>query len=103
MSGPEVFKYALPKVHSMIQRILKRNNFSQSDIDLLIPHQASGRGVKASSRFGGFSKDKVMDIVGTTGNCVAASLPLALSMAYEQGLIKNDSLIFICQGNPYLQ
>ena len=95
MSGPEVFKYALPKVHSMIQRILKRNNFSQSDIDLLIPHQASGRGVKAYSRFGGFSQDKVMDIVGTTGNCVAASLPLALSMAYEQGLIKNDSLIFL--------
>ena len=95
MSGPEVFKYALPKVHSMIKRILKNNNISQSDIDLLIPHQASGRGVKAYSRFGGFNQDKVMNIVEKTGNCVAASLPLALSIAYERDIIKKDSLIFL--------
>ena len=95
MSGPEVFRYALPKVHSMIQRILKNNNISQSDIDLLIPHQASGRGVKAYSRFGGFNQDRVMNIVEKTGNCVAASLPLALSIAYEEGLVKKDSLIFL--------
>ena len=95
MSGPEVFRYALPKVHSMIQRILKNNNISQSDIDLLIPHQASGRGVKAYSRFGGFNQDRVMNIVEKTGNCVAASLPLALSIAYERDLVKRDSLIFL--------
>ncbi len=95
MSGPEVFKYALPKVHSMIKRILKNNNISQSDIDLLIPHQASGRGVKAYSRFGGFNPDRVMDIVEKTGNCVAASLPLALSIAYERDLVKKDSLILL--------
>jgi len=95
MSGPEVFRYALPKVHSMIQRILKNNNISQSDIDLLIPHQASGRGVKAYSRFGGFNQDRVMNIVEKTGNCVAASLPLALSIAYERDLVKKDSLIFL--------
>ena len=63
-------------------------SLSQSDIDFLIPHQASGKGVKAYWKFGGFDKDKVMDIVSETGNCVAASLPLALVMAYEKKLIK---------------
>ena len=95
MDGPEVFKYSLPKVYEMILNVLKRNNLSQSDIDFLIPHQASGKGVKAYWKFGGFDKDKVMDIVSETGNCVAASLPLALVMAYEKKLIKENNLIFL--------
>ena len=95
MKGPEVFKLSLPKVYDMILNILKRNDISQSDIDLLIPHQASGKGVRAYSRFGGFDKNKVMDIVSQTGNCVAASLPLALVMAYKKDLINKGDLIFL--------
>jgi len=95
MDGPEVFKYSLPKVYEMILSVLKRNNLSQSDIDFLIPHQASGKGVKAYWKFGGFDKSKVMDIVNKTGNCVAASLPLALVMAYEEKRIKEGDRIFL--------
>lgn len=95
MDGPEVFKYTLPKVYEMILRMLKKNNLSQPDIDLLIPHQASGKGVRAYSKFGGFNKNKVMDIVDKTGNCVAASLPLALAMALEKNMINKDSTILL--------
>ena len=95
MDGPEVFKYTLPKVYEMILRMLKKNNLSQPDIDLLIPHQASGKGVRAYSKFGGFNKNKVMDIVNETGNCVAASLPLALVMAFEQKKINNDDTVLL--------
>jgi len=95
MNGPEVFKYSLPKVYEMILNILKRNQLSQPDIDLLIPHQASGKGVKAYWKFGGFDKGKVMDIINETGNCVAASLPLALVMAYEQKRINEGDKIFL--------
>ena len=95
MDGPEVFKYTLPKVYEMILKILKRNNLSQPDIDLLIPHQASGKGVRAYSKFGGFNKNKVMDIVDKTGNCVAASLPLALAMALEKNMINKNSTILL--------
>ena len=95
MNGPEVFKYSLPKVYEMILTILNRNQISQSDIDFLIPHQASGKGVKAYWKFGGFEKSKVMDIVNETGNCVAASLPLALVMAYEKKNIKKDDVILL--------
>ena len=95
MNGPEIFKFTLPKVHKMILKLLKRNNISQSDIDLLIPHQASGKGVEAYSKFGGFNENKVMNIVNETGNCVAASIPLSLSMAYERNLIDENNIIFL--------
>ena len=71
------------------------NNISKGDIKLLISHQASGKGVKAYSKFGGFQKEQVMDIVETTGNCVAASLPLALVMAKDQNLFNEGDLIYL--------
>ena len=95
MKGPEVFKLSLPKVHSMILNILNRNNINKSDIDFIIPHQASGRGVDAYSRYGGFEAEKIMNIVGDTGNCVSASLPLALSLAYESKFIHKDSIVLL--------
>ena len=94
MNGPEVFKYSLRKVYNMISEILDRNNISKTDIDLLIPHQASGRGVDAYSKYGGFEKGQVMNIISNTGNCVAASIPLALAMALENKKIIKDDLIF---------
>ena len=93
MKGSEVFKFSLPKTYEIILKILKRNNLSQDDIDLLIPHQASGKGVKAYSKYGGYDSNKIMDIVNITGNCVAASLPLALTMALENNLIKKNNII----------
>ena len=99
MSGPSVFRFALPKVHTMITDILNRNKMDQNDIDLLIPHQASSRGVKAYSKFGGFEKNKVMDIVEKTGNCVAASTPLALCLAHEKNLItEGHKIMFVGTG-----
>tara|TARA_B100002052_G_scaffold100072_1_gene92443 strand:+ start:1971 stop:2939 length:969 start_codon:yes stop_codon:yes gene_type:complete len=94
MNGPEVFKYSLRKVYNMISEILDRNNISKTDIDLLIPHQASGRGVDAYSKYGGFEKGQVMNIISKTGNCVAASIPLALALALENKKIIKDDLIF---------
>ena len=73
-----------------INNDFEANNISKGDIKLLIPHQASGKGVKAYSKFGGFQKEQVMDIVETTGNCVAASLPLA----QKQNLFNESDLIY---------
>jgi len=78
-----------------INKDLEANNISKEDIKLLIPHQASGKGVKAYSKFGGFQKEQVMDIVETTGNCVAASLSLALVMAQKQRLFNEGDLIYL--------
>ena len=95
MNGSKVYKFSLPKVHKMILDILDRNNLTQNDINLLIPHQASGRGVTAYSKYGGFEEKKVINIIDKTGNCVSASMPLALVMAYEKKLINRNDLILI--------
>ena len=78
MSGPQVYKMARKKVYSMISKILSKNNLSIQDINLVIPHQASGTAIKAYSKFGGFNAEKVMNIISKYGNCVSASIPLAL-------------------------
>ena len=94
MDGKEVFKHAVNRFPEVIIEGLKHNNLSSDDIDLLIPHQASGLAVKAYSKFGGFDESKVVNIINTTGNCVAASIPLALALAYEQKLFNRGDLLY---------
>jgi len=86
---------ALDKVYVRINKDIDQNKISKSDIKLLIPHQASGKGVRAYSKFGGFQKEQVMDIVESTGNCVAASLPLAMVMAQKKALFSEGDLIYL--------
>ena len=94
MNGPMIYKMARKTVYNQIQLDLKNNNLKADDIDLVIPHQASGLAIKAYSKYGGFSNDKVVNILDKTGNCVAASLPLALAIAYKDKRIKRGDLIY---------
>ena len=99
MDGPRIFKMALEKVYFKINQDLKQNNIAKKDLKLLIPHQASAKGVRAYSKIGGFKENQVMNIVSSTGNCVSASIPLALVMAYNNKIIsKNDLIYFIGTG-----
>ena len=77
------------------KQVRRANQLTQKDINLVVPHQASGMAVKAYSKFGGFEEHKVVDIISTTGNCVAASLPLALCTAYYDNRIKDNDLIYL--------
>ena len=95
MSGPQVYKMARKKVYHMIQEILKENNLTPNDIDFVIPHQASETAIKAYSKFGGFPNNKVMNIIGKYGNCVSASIPLALSIAIQDKKINRGDLIMM--------
>ena len=94
MDGPKIYKMAFQKVYKKIKYDLKETKLSQNDIDLLIPHQASIKAIKAYSKFGGFKEDRVMNILPETGNCVSASLPLAFVMAYKNQKIDEGSLIY---------
>ena len=99
MNGPMIYKMARKSVYEQIQKDLNKHKLSIDDIDLLIPHQASGFAVKAYSKYGGFSEDKIADIISYTGNCVAASIPLAFALSVEQKKIKrNDLLYFVGTG-----
>ena len=95
MNGPMIYKMARKKVYKMIQKDFKKNNLTINDINLVIPHQASNLAIKAYSKFGGFQKDKVVNIIDKTGNCVASSLPLALAISIDKGKIKRGDLLYL--------
>ena len=94
MNGPMIYKMARKTVYDRIQKDLRKHKLTTNDIDILIPHQASGLAVKAYSKYGGFKEDKVMNIIEKTGNCVAASIPLALALAKKKNKIKRGNTIY---------
>ena len=95
MNGLQVYRMARKKVYGLIKQDLKNNSLSIDDINLVVPHQASGMAIKAYSKYGGFKENKVVDIIDKTGNCVAASIPLALVLAYKENRIKTDDIIYL--------
>ena len=95
MSGPKVYRMARKKVYSMIQDILTRNDVSLDQIDMVVPHQASYFAVQAYASYGGFETSKVVNVIGEMGNCVAASLPLALAVSVDREKIKRGMKVLL--------
>jgi 3-oxoacyl-[acyl-carrier-protein] synthase-3 len=93
MDGPFVFKNAVVRFPEVINEALTHNNLTKEDIDLLIPHQANLRISQAVQEKFGLSDDKVFNNIQKYGNTTAASIPLALSEAWEEGRVKPGSLI----------
>ena len=93
MNGQLVFKTAITKFPEVIQEALQKSNYSVSDIDLLIPHQANLRISQFIQKKLGLSDDKVFNNIQKYGNTTAASIPIALSEAWEQGKIKDGDLV----------
>jgi len=95
MDGPGIYKIARKQVYRMMLKTLKSTGLSQKDIDWVVPHQASGKAVDAYVNSGKFAKEKVVNIVGKYGNCVAASLPMALTIAVQEKRIKRGDIVLL--------
>jgi 3-oxoacyl-[acyl-carrier-protein] synthase III len=95
MNGPMIYKMARKHVYTMLNDDLMTMGINREDIALLVPHQASGLAVKAYVKYGKFNKEQVMDIISYTGNCVAASLPLALAIGFEENRFKRGDLVYL--------
>ena len=93
MNGNFVFKHAVVRFPEVINEALEANNYSKDDIDLLIPHQANLRITQFVQRKMELPDDKVFNNIMTKGNTTAASIPIAMSEAWEQGKIKDGDLI----------
>jgi 3-oxoacyl-[acyl-carrier-protein] synthase-3 len=93
MDGPAVFKKAVEKFPEVIMEALKTNNFQTSDIRLLIPHQANLRISQFVQRKLSLSDDQVYNNIQKYGNTTAASIPIALCEAWQEGKIKEGDLI----------
>ena len=93
MNGNAVFKHAVIRFMEVIQEALDANQLSQNDIDLLVPHQANLRISQYIQKKLNLPEDKIFNNIMHLGNTTAATIPIALSEAWEQGRIKEGDLI----------
>ncbi len=99
MNGKEVFKFATRILPQSTQTVLARANMSLDELDLLIPHQANARIIEAAVRHLEIDPQKVFVNVQKYGNTSAASIPIALVEALEEGRIKpGDRLALVSFG-----
>ena len=99
MDGPDIFKFAVGAVKESIRRILDLAQISREDLDYLIIHQANWRILDAGARFAKVPMEKVFVNVDRYGNTSAASVPLALHEALQEGRIKQgDKVLLISFG-----
>ncbi|HEV8283503.1 MAG TPA: beta-ketoacyl-ACP synthase III [Chitinophagaceae bacterium] len=93
MDGPAVFKKAVVKFPEVILEALQTNNFSASDLKILIPHQANLRISQMIQQKLKLRDDQVYNNIQKYGNTTAASIPIALCEVWEKGMLKDKDLI----------
>ncbi|MDN2564945.1 ketoacyl-ACP synthase III [Aquibium sp. A9E412] len=95
MEGREVFKHAVAMIADVVEAALGEAGVTADEIDWFVPHQANKRIIDASARKLGIAEDKVVTTVHLHGNTSAASVPLALSVAVDRGMIKRGDLVLV--------
>jgi 3-oxoacyl-[acyl-carrier-protein] synthase III len=93
MDGPAVFKKAVVKFPEVIMEALAANNLTPAHINMLIPHQANLRIAQFVQQKLGLSDSQVYNNIQQYGNTTAASVPIALCEAWEQGKIKDGDVV----------
>lgn len=93
MNGNTVFKHAVVRFSEVINEALEQNGYTKEDIDLLIPHQANLRISNFVQKQFKLPDEKVFNNIMHYGNTTAASIPIAMSEAWEKGKIKEGDLI----------
>lgn len=93
MNGNAVFKHAVVRFSEVINEALKHNGLAKEDIDLLVPHQANLRISNFVQKQMSLPDEKVFNNIMYYGNTTAASIPIALSEAWEKGKINEGDLV----------
>lgn len=95
MSGNEVFKNAVRRMHEAALSVLKKAGATNKDVELLIPHQANIRIIDAVTKRLKLSKEQVFINIEKYGNTSAATIPIALCEAVEEGRVSKGGLLVI--------
>lgn len=93
MNGNFVFKHAVTRFMEVIGEALMTNKYKPEEIDLLVPHQANLRISQFVQKKMGLSDDQVYNNIMRYGNTTAASIPIAMSEAWQEGKIKEGDLV----------
>jgi 3-oxoacyl-[acyl-carrier-protein] synthase III len=95
MEGREVFKYAVAMVTDVIVDAFAATGYTADDVNWFVPHQANRRIIEGSAQKLGIAPEKIVLTVDRHGNTSAASIPLALSVAVNDGRIKRGDLVLL--------
>jgi 3-oxoacyl-[acyl-carrier-protein] synthase-3 len=95
MEGKEVFRFAVGQVTDVVKDAFAATGLTADDLNWFVPHQANQRIIDMSAHKLGIAPEKVIATVHLHGNTSAASVPLALSVARQDGRIKNGDLVML--------
>jgi 3-oxoacyl-[acyl-carrier-protein] synthase-3 len=95
MMGKEVFRHAVTNISAAVEASVHAAGLSIADIDWFVPHQANQRILDGTARKLGIKPERVVSTVADHGNTSAASVPLALVTAVEDGRIKVGDLVLM--------
>ena len=94
MNGPGIYKAARKRVAIVIAKVLQKAGIEKADLALVAPHQPSGPAVSALAHYG-IPADRTVNIIAEYGNCIAASIPMALAVANAEGRIKRGDYVML--------
>ena len=95
MEGREVFRHAVAMISDVVIDTLRETGYTTEDIDWFVPHQANQRIIDGSAQKLGIDPKKIVSTVDRHGNTSAASIPLALEVAREDGRIQPGDLVLL--------
>lgn len=95
MEGPAVFRQASMLGESLIERFITALGWQRSCFDALVPHQASRHAIELFTRRLGFTREQMVVNLPQRGNCVSASIPLALAEAVHSGRIRRGNRVLL--------
>jgi len=102
MNGQFVFKNAVQRFAEVVNEGLEKNGLTAKDIDMLIPHQANLRISQFVQKHFKLSDDQIYNNIQRYGNTTAASIPIALTEAWEKGKIKEgDNVVLAAFGSGF--
>jgi 3-oxoacyl-[acyl-carrier-protein] synthase-3 len=99
MDGNQIFRFATRVLGKALEQAIQQAGLTTDDIDLFIPHQANARIIESAARHVKLPQEKVFMNIERYGNTSAASIPIALCEAFDQGRAKvGDTLAFVAFG-----
>jgi 3-oxoacyl-[acyl-carrier-protein] synthase-3 len=94
MDGPAVYRMARRRVVALVRDLLSSEGLQPEDVSWVVPHQASGPGLEFLARLG-FRAERVVNVISRYGNCVAASIPMALAHVAGEGLLERGDRVLL--------
>ena len=95
MAGSVVYRHAIDRMEDVCRELLERAGLAIDDVALVVAHQANGRIISALGDRLGLAAARVAHYVGELGNTSAASIPLALSLAEDEGRLPEDGHVVL--------